>query len=573
MHLSERIVHEHLPEARQPPGEGLARRLLSLPEAEVLREEDRAGSRPPDGNGSAPGEGIRHKPHRPPEEAGQTRCKGRQGLALVRMVREEDANVPPPDERPDGRERPNEVEVVPYPPARDRYVEINPDDDASAARHRSRGEVAGRHFSIVTGFWYHVIVEILASGRRNIVVLGAGFGGITALLKLYRGLKRRGLLADYHLALVNRNASHLYTPALYEIAAIPKDEAAAIRLKPAICIPIPDIIGRLPGVRFIGETVARLDPERHLISFASGNQMSFEYLVVALGAETSFFGIPGMAEHAIPLKTFGDAVRLRNRIEELVLSAAGTLRIVVGGGGPTGVELSAELVNFLCYLKERRIAEKCQEEITLIEASPDILPGFSREVISRARRRLTALGVKIITEERIGEVRSGEVWIGAARLPAHLVVWTGGVQPVRALAQFGLRLDQRGGIVVNEFLEARPRIYAIGDNASFVHPKTGRPLPGNIPVAEAGARIAAQNIIAGMTGGKRRPFRPLANYPFILAVGRKYAVTDLVIVKFFGFLGWIAKQLVELRYLLSILPWSKAIRTWFRTVYYSTTND
>ncbi len=98
--------------------------------------------------------------------------------------------------------------------------------------------------------------------------------------------------------------------------------------------------------------------------------MGFEYLVVALGAETNFFGIPGMAEHALPIKTFEDAVRLRNRAEALAATTEGGLGILVAGGGATGVELSAELVNFFCDLKRRVVGTRCREEISLIEASP-----------------------------------------------------------------------------------------------------------------------------------------------------------------------------------------------------------
>ncbi len=431
-------------------------------------------------------------------------------------------------------------------------------------------------------------VAILESGQKNIVVLGAGFGGITALLKLHRGLRRRRLGHRYPIVLVDQNAYHLYTPALYEIAAIPRGAAGTARLRTSICIPIADIIRRLPGVRFIGETARAIDPGRHLITFASGNQLNFEYLIVALGAETDFLGIPGMAERSFPVKTFADALGLRNRMEDLIRVTAGNFRILVAGGGATGVELAAELVNFLCHLKRHMPAGKYREEITLIEASPQILPGFSGEVIQRATRRLKKLGVSILTATRIREVWVTDVLLDSGKtLPYHILIWAGGVRPPSVLKNFALSLTTKGSIAVNAFLEARPetgapapgvalpsgRVYAIGDNAYFIHPKTGRPLAGNVPVAEAGARLAVKNIIAEITGQGKKSFRPAREYPFILAVGGKYAVTDLVIIKFFGFAGWCLKQLVELCYLLSILPWRVAARTWFRAMRYCAKND
>mgnify|MGYP001574676639 FL=1 len=224
----------------------------------------------------------------------------------------------------------------------------------------------------------------------------------------------------------------------------------------------------------------------------------------------------------------------------------------------------------------------------MIEAAPEILSGFSLGTIGRARQRLKKLGIKILTGKLLSRVTAAQVvFADGSTRPYQMLVWAGGVRPAEVLKKFGLELDKKGGIVVNEFLEARAqrgrpasqerlasqRIYAIGDCASFIHPKTKQPVGGNVPVAEAEARIAAKNIVRAIAGERPASFRPLANYPFILAVGGKYALTDLVILKFSGFLGWLAKQLVELRYLLFILPWGKAFRMWLRAVYYSTRND
>ena len=170
-------------------------------------------------------------------------------------------------------------------------------------------------------------METIAKDRKNIVILGGGFGGITALLKLHRALHHKRLLGEYNLVLVNKNAHHLYTPALYEIASIPKGEANALALKSTICINIEDILGRFPDIQFVGETAIALDPSRRTITFQSGNALPFEYVVIALGSETNFFNIPGMAEFSYPLKTFEDAVRLRNHIEEIMRTHPPVIRI------------------------------------------------------------------------------------------------------------------------------------------------------------------------------------------------------------------------------------------------------
>lgn len=426
---------------------------------------------------------------------------------------------------------------------------------------------------MVTGFCYNVIVEVLESGRKNIVVLGAGFGGITALLKLRRLLRRHRLFPAYNLVLVSKSAQHLYTPALYEIASLPRGQADALCLKSTICIQIEDIIARYPEIRFLGEAVAALEPQRHLITFISGNRISFEYTIIALGAETNFFNVPGLTQHAYPLKTFEDAVRFRNHTEALIEGGCKVFNVIVGGGGATGVEFAAEFVLFFRSLN-RRMGQRCDLAITIVEAAPTILSGFDSALVRRASSRLQALGIRIITNAPISRVTPDKISLANGQgLPYELLVWSGGVMPARVLKNFNLPLGAKGGLIVNEFMEALPRIYAVGDNASFVHPQTGRPLPGNVPVAEAEARLAAKNILADITTGKKRPFKPLTRYPFVLAVGGKFALTDLIIVKSFGFAGWILKQLVELRYFLFILPWPKAIPMWLRAVYYSTRND
>jgi len=417
-------------------------------------------------------------------------------------------------------------------------------------------------------------MEILESGKRNIVILGAGFGGITALLHVRRLLRRAGLAHTYHIVLVNNTWWQLYTPALYEIAAIPKGEASAVAMKSAICIPIDSIIGRLPGVTFVGETVAGLDPERHTVTFQSGDLLNFEYCVVALGAETNYFDIPGLSEHGFPLKTFEDAVRLRNRIEGLMRGTVGPLRIVVAGGGATGVEFAAELVNYLCFLKDRKIAGTCQEKIILLEGGPEILSGFSPRVVRWAMRRLAALDIRIRTNTPIKSVAPNALILTSGdELPCELLVWAGGVKPAAVLRHLGLERNEKGRIVVNDHLEARPRIYAIGDCAGYVNPATGKGLAWNVPIAEFQARIAARNIVADIRSQPKSMFRAMANYPFILAVGGKYALTDLVIIRLSGLLGWLAKQAVELRYLLSILGPREACAVWIRTLRVSSLND
>lgn len=390
--------------------------------------------------------------------------------------------------------------------------------------------------------------------KRNIVIVGGGFGGITAALKLGRNI---GRIRDFEIILVDKNPYHLYTPALYEIAAIPDKEARAPISKSILTIPLEDIMQK-SGVRFLRGELTALDKEKRMVEIKDHRgPLPYHFLILALGSETNYFNIPGIQEHSYPLKTFPDAVRLRNRIEELV-KTRDNLAITVGGGGSTGVELAAELINFIGVLKEQYTKEKiCDVTVTILEGSPEILPGFAAWLVKRSRARLEKLGVIIKTATRVLSVTPEKIVTDSGEIPCHLFIWAGGVRVPGVVFSLGLPQNPKGQIAVNEFLEAGPGIYAIGDNAGFIPA-----LPRNVPVAEGEARHLAKNIIRELTGHKKRPFRPMSHYPYILAVGKKYAVADLVLIRFWGILGWIAKLLVELRYLLFILPLRKAIRVW-----------
>lgn len=416
---------------------------------------------------------------------------------------------------------------------------------------------------------------------KKIVILGGGFGGVTAAMKLSKMARRGSISSRLRLILINRNEYQVYTPALYEIAAIPKGGVSAASLKSSMCIDLGEV-AKKNGFLFVGGEVTRINHERRSVEFARGGPLSFDWLIIALGAETNYFNIPGLKEHAFPLKTFEDAIRLRNRVESAVLSGDDPIHIVIGGAGATGVELAAEFNNFLCSLRARRTPHRtCRADITLIDAAPHILPGFDSGVMQKTYRRLEKFGIKILNGKIVAAVDERSISCkDGLILPYHIFVWTGGVSPVRTLKNLGLMLSLNGKIVVDEFLRVRTEsgaiaegVYAVGDNAEFVDPATAVLLPGNVPVAEAEARIAAKNVVADLAGKPRRKFTPLKKYPYILAVGRKHAIADLVVVRFSGLAGWLAKQLVELRYLISILGFWKATAMWARSIRYQASND
>ena len=441
--------------------------------------------------------------------------------------------------------------------------------------------------------------NLMATSKKNIIIAGAGFGGITAALTLAKTIKRYE--KAYEIILVDRHRHQLYTPALYEIAAIPEETAPDALLKSSILIPISDIIGGGP-IKFICDEVTGLKPESQKLILKSTWELEYEFLILALGSKTNYFDIPGLKENSFPLKTYDDAKKLRNAIEDSI-KKTGAVKIAVGGGGVSGVELIAEFVNFICTIREKILKTKnvCSAEFVLIEAAQEILRGFEPWVADKTRNRLTKLGIQIKTGSAISSVVPGTVTLkNGTTVSYDILIWTGGVKGPEVLKNFGLPVSDKNSVMVDEFLHpvrsqapsapadapmahrtsngvhaktGNERIFAIGDNSTFINPQSGKPLIWSIPVAESEGVLVAKNILRAIDGRKPKKFTPLKKYPYIFTVGSRYAIADLIFIKFSGLLGLMAKALVELRYLLFILPPKKALITWFRAVKYYSSNN
>lgn len=411
--------------------------------------------------------------------------------------------------------------------------------------------------------------------KKNIVIAGGGFGGISSALHLNRAFKRNPNLSNkYQIILVNNHHSHLYTPALYEIAAIPQGEHALKYVKSSITIPLADIFYKT-SVEWRERTITRVNREAKTLAFDNDELLPYDYLTLALGAETNYFSIPGAEQYSFPLKTFADAIKLRDRIQFLIEDETTNFQIVIAGGGATGVEVAAEFENFICALRDiYRPSKECRIGVMIIEAGPEILGGFHSTIVRKARSRLERIGVEVRTGVPVREVQKETIVLAdGASIAYSILIWAGGVKASRVLETLGLPLTKKGSLPVNEYLAADDRVFAIGDNSAFTSPWTGEVLPWNVPIAEDEARIVAKNLIAEIMGNKKVPFTPWKQYPFILALGRKYAIADFVYFRLSGRLAWAAKLLVELRYLAFILPFAEALSTWWKYVQVSGSND
>ncbi len=387
--------------------------------------------------------------------------------------------------------------------------------------------------------------------RSRIVVLGAGFGGLNCAL----GLERHLGAEEVEVVLVDTHPYHLLTPALYLAGT---GETA----NRAVCIPLSEIL-KTTGIRFQRGTVESIDRDRHEVLLDSG-PLSYDTLVVALGNNTDYFGIPGLREHAIPFKSIYDAGHLRHRLkEELDERRNAPIKIVVGGGGFTGAELVGELAPALKLWGDGR---QTATQNTIIEAGARLLPTLGAKVSERVSDRLRRHDVSIRVDSMIKSVSNVSVELSSGeRLAYDILLWTGGVSGRDRDWLPGAARDHKGNYFVDRWLSLPDDgCFVLGDMAAFTDPRTGKPVPATAQTALEQARYLSANLARLHFEWTPHPYRPRHN-GFLIPVIRRYAIIDLTAPARAIISGRIAFWVFEalmLRYLLGILPARKAWGHW-----------
>ena len=428
--------------------------------------------------------------------------------------------------------------------------------------------------------------------KKNIAVLGAGFGGVAAARALGRALRRSAELRKlYDLIVIDRSAEHIYTPGLYEVATAAREDADPLTLKHTAAIPLEESFSGLP-IRIIQDEVLGVEPSlraetpagilvppsEYLIRLRDGGTIRAEYLVLALGAVVNDFGIPGVPKHGLVFKNFGDALRVRSAITETFQRTA-QAHIVIAGGGATGVELTGELVSLTRHLR-RAWKRDIRPRFTLVEAGERLLPGPPLIVAEIAKKRLERLGVTVRLHTRIIEVAEGTATVQApeganTRIAFDRFIWSGGIKPSPVLAGIVVPKDQRGRCTVDLDLtiHGENNLFAIGDLTCFADPATNQPLPSVATIAMAEGSIAAINVLARINRQPLRHYHPPKHTPMIVPVCGKWAIAYVAGFTAAGFSVFLLRLAAALRYFLKVLPPLKAFRFFLRSAAVYFRND
>jgi NADH dehydrogenase len=396
--------------------------------------------------------------------------------------------------------------------------------------------------------------------KKHVIIIGAGFGGLQAVKKLARDKALR-------ITFIDRSNHHLFQPLLYQVAT-------AVLSPADIAIPTRSLTDKWENVTVIMDEVIRIDKENKTVFFDMGS-LKFDYLILAMGAQTGYFGHDDWKKYTTGLKNLNDALRIRQRLlisfeeaENNPDKAKELLKYVIVGGGPTGVELAGSIGELTRRIikKDFRNIDTAKSEIILIEGSADLLQDFGRELSVYTKEQLQKRGVNVMLNTRVEKIEQNKVFVktleGEKIIDANIIIWAAGVQAVPLTSELDENLDRQKRIIVNSdcSLPDHPYIFVIGDMAAF---KTagGKYLPGISAVAMQEGRYVASTIINDLKGKPRKSFEYF-DKGSMATIGRKDGVAKFRKFKLTGLIGWLGWLFVHLFYQVGFKNKISILITW-----------
>ena len=387
------------------------------------------------------------------------------------------------------------------------------------------------------------VTTLQTTGRPHVVIVGAGFAGLQAAKQLAG--------APVDVTLVDRNNYHKFQPLLYQVATAGLEPDEVVH-------PVRDIVRKHDNVQFLLGTVRSVDRESRHLQMESGPPIPYDYLILAAGATTSYFGVEGAEQHGFTLKGVPEALYLRNhvlrqfeRYERDPESAdEGTLTFVVVGGGPTGVEMAGQMAElFRCVLRsDYRRVDTSEARVVLLEMLPDLLPAYDAPLQRYTRTELEERGVEVRTETTVERVTSDAVHLKRGEvIPTHTLVWAAGVQAHPLAGTVGAEQNRAGRIIVEDDLSVpgQPELFVVGD-MSAGRDREGEMYAQLATVAIQQGRHAARQVLRQRAGQPTEPFR--FEDPGIMAtIGRNAAVAQFPNgIRLKGFLAWLMWAVVHI---------------------------
>ena len=403
--------------------------------------------------------------------------------------------------------------------------------------------------------------------RPRIVIVGGGFAGIATAKALRH--------CDADVIVLDRRNHHIFQPLLYQVAT-------SVLASADVAAPIRQLAARQENVSVMLAEVVNVDlKSRSVDAECPGigtKKMAFDYLVVAAGTQSSYFGHNEFGKYAPCLKTITDAETIRMRILSAYELAESTddaderrrqMTFVLVGAGPTGVELAASIAQMTSTTLRanfRRI-NPASTLIVLLDGAKRVLPTFAESLSEKVTKRLDKLGVKVITSAIVEHIDAKGVIVGGKRIESGTVLWTAGVSPSPLVRMLGVATDRAGRACVGPFMNVPgvDGIFVVGDTATLL--QNGRPLPGVAQVAIQQGRYIGRLIASKLSGGKApRPFRYF-DKGNMAVVGKNFAILEAGRVRLAGFTAWLIWAFIHLMFLPQLQNRRRVQNQWLWTYF------
>ncbi|NLL31256.1 MAG: FAD-dependent oxidoreductase [Clostridiales bacterium] len=386
--------------------------------------------------------------------------------------------------------------------------------------------------------------------RNKIVVLGAGYGGVQTAKRLAKKYKKNN---DVEITLIDKNPYHTLMTELHEVAGG--------RVHPeSVQVELAKIFGKTK-VNVVIDYIEEVNTDKKVVK-TTNEKYEYDYLVIGTGSEPAFFGVPGVKENGFTLWSFEDALRIREHIQEMFAKASieknankrkEMLTFVVAGSGFTGIEMAGELLEWKSVLANKYNVDESEVTLKVVEAMGTILNMLDRDQADKAERYMTKHGMEILKNSPIVEVTKNEVILkNGNKIKTNTLIWTCGIQGNQEAKEYGLETARTGRLQTNEYMQAvgKENVFVVGDMAYYEEEK-GKGTPQIVEAAIQTADTVVNNIVASIEDKEMVKFQG-KYHGFMVSIGGRYCVANLMGMKLSGFFAMLMKHLVNLHYLWGV---------------------
>lgn len=380
---------------------------------------------------------------------------------------------------------------------------------------------------------------------KHVVIAGGGFSGIVAARHLAKNKKLK-------VTLITDDENFRYCPALYRVATG--------YLRRQATISIHDLLPQRDNLEIVIASVYRIDRQKRIIKTVGGKSYKYDYAVLCLGVVTSYFGIAGLEKYSYGIKSIEAINQLHNHLHEQMLQTHHLDKnYVIVGAGPTGVELSAGLINYLRFIAKNHGIKKHHIKLELIEAADRVLPTFDKRASPKTLKRLRRLGITVLVSKKVEGETVKSLNVDGRSIPTHTVIWTAGTinHPFYKDNEKQFQLSPRGRVIVDEYMRVDDHLYVIGDNAETK-------FSGLAETAVRQSKYISHDISYRIAGIKPKVYEDVQP-AYVVPVGSNWAVMQWRQFVLCGFLVAGIRKMADLIGYADVMGWSAAFKIWMQS--------